>query len=159
MHEGKECWSSHAEASRNGPKHGHVAVNIFVAFGCSTGNGQDAAPTAQEVHDRYVASRGGSQALNAMAAVERMGWISVSGGSDGLLAGAYHTCIRYPDRVAIEIDAGPWQVAEALRAAEAVECLKWTASDGRLRTGTSWPRCRVTPPRAREWRRPAVVQK
>lgn len=35
---------------------------------------------------------------------------------------AYHTCIRYPDRIAIEIDAGPWQPAQALREDGAVEC-------------------------------------
>jgi hypothetical protein len=59
-----------------------------------------------------------------MKVVERIGWISVHAGPQGLLAGSYHTCLRYPDRVAIEIDAGAWQLAQALRADGAFECAK-----------------------------------
>ncbi|GAM97311.1 hypothetical protein U91I_00936 [alpha proteobacterium U9-1i] len=54
--------------------------------------------------------------------IEREGWISVDTGPNGLLAGSYHTCIRYPDRVTIEIDAGQWQVAQTLRGDGAFEC-------------------------------------
>jgi hypothetical protein len=36
--------------------------------------------------------------------------------------GPYHTCIRYPDRIAIEIDAGAWQLAQVLKRTGAFEC-------------------------------------
>ena len=77
---------------------------------------------SDEVFDRYMQARGGEAALAGMRVIERIGWIAVSAGKAGLLAGSYHTCLRYPDRVAIEIDAGPWQLAQTLRTGGTFEC-------------------------------------
>jgi hypothetical protein len=83
-----------------------------------------AAPTADAIFDAYLRARGGEKALMGLAAIERIGWISADTGEHGLQAGTYHTCIRYPDRIAIEIDAGAWHLAQALRADGAVECAR-----------------------------------
>lgn len=82
----------------------------------------EAMPSATSLIDRYLETRGGQAALDRLQVVERIGWISVDAGDGGLMAGSYHTCVRYPDRVAIEIDAAPWRVAQALRADAAYEC-------------------------------------
>ena len=79
-------------------------------------------PTADAIFDNYVRARGGEDALTHLTAIERIGWISSDTGEGGLAAGPYHTCIRYPDRIAIEIDTGVWHLAQALRADGAVEC-------------------------------------
>jgi len=99
-----------------------LVLAISFAVSCVSPSAPPDAPSAQAVYDRYLEARGGQAALDSMRVVERIGWISVDTGANGLLAGSYHTCLRFPDRVAIEIDAGPWQVAQALRADGAFEC-------------------------------------
>lgn len=79
-------------------------------------------PDASDVIDAYLQARGGKAALEGLAAIERSGSITAEIGQGRLQSGTYHTCIRYPDRIAIEIDAGPWQLAQALRKDGAVEC-------------------------------------
>lgn len=122
-------------------------------------------PAPDAVFEAYLRVRGGQAALESMVVVERIGSIAVEAGGAGLLAGTYHTCLRYPDRVAIEIDAGPWQLAQALRAEGAVACrpgftdcvaadqalsdeLTATARDANkelLRDAHRWHKARVTP--------------
>lgn len=85
-------------------------------------------PTAEAIFDAYLRARGGEDALNSLGAIERIGWISTFMGDGGLQAGTYHTCIRYPDRIAIEIDAGAFQLAQAVRADGAVECSRGFAA-------------------------------
>jgi hypothetical protein len=79
-------------------------------------------PTATAVFDTYLKSRGGEKALARIAAIERIGWIATDAGDAGLLSGTYQTCIRYPDRLAIEIDAGKWRLAQTLRVDGPFEC-------------------------------------
>jgi len=85
-------------------------------------------PTAEAIFDAYLRARGGEDALNSLGAIERIGWISTFMDDGGLQAGTYHTCIRYPDRIAIEIDAGAFQLAQALRTDGAVECSRGFAA-------------------------------
>jgi|CXWL01.1.fsa_nt_gi hypothetical protein len=100
-----------------------AVVFALLLMSCAAHEPGEAAPSASSIFERYLSGRGGQAAFDGLAVIERQGWISVDTGPEtGLLAGAYHTCLRYPDRVAIEISAGPWQVAQALRAAGAVEC-------------------------------------
>lgn len=97
-----------------------IAAGAFMASCASAPEPQP--PNAATVFDHYVESRGGRAALDRLRVVERIGWISVDTGATGLMAGAYHTCLRYPDRVAIEIDTGQWRLAQALRADGPREC-------------------------------------
>lgn len=100
-----------------------IGFAALVSTGCALiADGSRTTPGASDIYDAYLRARGGEAALTGLAVIEREGWISVSAGEAGLLAGSYHTCLHYPDRVAIEIDAGPWRVAQALRADGAVEC-------------------------------------
>lgn len=88
----------------------------------STAGARPASPSASKIVDAYLQARGGKAALEDIAVIERSGWITADIGQGRLQSGTYHTCIRYPDRIAIEIDAGPWQLAQALHKDGAVEC-------------------------------------
>lgn len=98
-----------------------LAIALSVSGSSATSAG-DARPSADAVFEAYLRARGGEAALQGLVTIERIGWIATDLGSPGFAAGSYHTCIRYPDRIAMEIDAGSWQLAQALRADGAVEC-------------------------------------
>ncbi|MGE3931561.1 MAG: hypothetical protein AB7G05_15520 [Hyphomonadaceae bacterium] len=102
---------------------GLIFLGLAAALGCASAarpEAERAPPSAEAVFDRYLAHRG--EGLAALRVIERIGWISVATGEAGLLAGTYHTCLRYPDRVAVEVSAGPWNVTQALRADGPVAC-------------------------------------
>lgn len=86
------------------------------------GGRSDVTPSAAAVFDQYVRSRGGQSALERLPAIERIGSIVAEIGLGRYATGPYHTCIRYPDRIAIEIDAGVWQLAQTLKRDGAFEC-------------------------------------
>jgi hypothetical protein len=70
---------------------------------------------------RHLEARGGRAGLQGLKVVERDGSLIVHG-AKGEVQGTYHTCVRYPDRVAVEVSAGPVQVHQVLGDSGALEC-------------------------------------
>lgn len=70
---------------------------------------------------RHLEARGGRAALQGLKVVERSGSLTVHGASPEI-QGTYHTCVRYPDRVAVDVNAGPVQVHQVLGDFGALEC-------------------------------------
>jgi len=87
---------------------------------CTLLSGCGQGPTPESLRARHLEARGGVAALQAMKVIEREGTITFH--ADAAAHGSYHTCIRYPDRVAIDIDAGPVQVHQVLGDHDALEC-------------------------------------
>lgn len=80
---------------------------------------------AQDVHhslaQRHLDARGGRAALQGLKVVERIGSLTFHGATPEI-QGTYHTCVQYPDRVAVDVDAGPVQVHQVLGDFGALEC-------------------------------------
>lgn len=98
-----------------------VTLSAFLVA-CAAPDLAASPPSANDVFQRYLDHRGGQAALQGLDVVERTGVISLDTGPGGQVSGTYHTCVRYPDRGAVEIDAGPVRIAQALRVDGAFEC-------------------------------------
>ena len=78
-------------------------------------------PSLREALDTHIEKVGGREALQSLIVIEREGRFVLE--KDGQsYAGSYHTCVHYPHRVAIAIDAGPVQVHQVLGHNGALEC-------------------------------------
>lgn len=77
----------------------------------------------QSLMQRHIDARGGRAVLENLKVVERKGSFTFHGMSPEA-KGTYHTCLRYPDRVVVDIDAGPVQVHQVLGDNGAFECDK-----------------------------------
>lgn len=93
-----------------------IACLLPVALLC----GCDQSSTPEGMRARHLEARGGVAALQAMKVIEREGTFTAQ--ADPQAHGSYHTCIRYPDRVAVDIDAGPVQIHQVLGDHGAFEC-------------------------------------
>jgi hypothetical protein len=78
-------------------------------------------PTADAIVDEYFTARGGRAALEDLRHVVRLGEATFFL-PQGEFHGTYRTCVGYPDRVMVEIDAGPVQVLEAIAAGRGHLC-------------------------------------
>ena len=87
--------------------------------------GLASAHAAQSDHhslaQRHLEARGGRAALQGLKVVERNGTLTVHGATPEI-QGTYHTCVQYPDRVAVDVSAGPVQVHQVLGDFGALEC-------------------------------------
>lgn len=92
---------------------------VLLAVASLTASASD--PSPDDLLQRHIDARGGRAALEALKVVERFGAFTFHG-IEPPAEGKYHTCIRYPDRVAIDIDAGPVQVHQVLGDHAALEC-------------------------------------
>jgi hypothetical protein len=72
---------------------------------------------------QHIDARGGRAALETLKVVERNGSFTFHGMSPEA-KGTYHTCLKYPDRIVVDIDAGPVQVHQVLGDNGALECDK-----------------------------------
>lgn len=75
----------------------------------------------QSLKERHLEARGGRAALEGLKVVERSGSFTFHGMKPEA-HGSYHTCLRYPDHVIVDIDAGPVQVHQVLGDNGALEC-------------------------------------
>lgn len=70
---------------------------------------------------RHIEARGGISTLQGLKVIERIGSLTVHGATPEI-QGTYHTCVQYPDRVAVDVNAGPVQVHQVLGDFGALEC-------------------------------------
>lgn len=71
--------------------------------------------------ERHLDARGGRAALQGLKVIERNGSLTFHGATPEI-QGTYHTCVQYPDRVAVDVSAGPVQVHQVLGDFGALEC-------------------------------------
>ena len=92
---------------------GVLVLGLASAFAMQSGH--------RSLAQRHLEARGGRAALQGLKVIERIGSFTFHGASPEV-QGTYHSCIRYPDRVAVDIDAGPVQVHHVLGDFGALEC-------------------------------------
>lgn len=98
-----------------------IALLVFETV-LPTAQSTESWPSASDVFDNYVRGLGGQDAMDKLHSIERIGMISNEYAQAKFAAGSYHTCIRYPDRIAIEIETASWHVAQALTKDGAIQC-------------------------------------
>lgn len=92
---------------------GVLVLGLASAFAAESGH--------HALAQRHLDARGGRAALQALKVIERNGSLTVHG-VDPEIQGTYHTCVQYPDRVAVDVSAGPVQVHQVLGDFGALEC-------------------------------------
>lgn len=90
-----------------------LALGLGSAFAAQSGH--------HALAQRHLEARGGSAALQGLKVIERNGSLTVHGATPEI-KGTYHTCVQYPDRVAVDVNAGPVQVHQVLGDFGALEC-------------------------------------
>jgi hypothetical protein len=90
-----------------------LALGLGSAFAAQSGH--------HALAQRHLEARGGSAALQGLKVIERNGSLTVHGATPEI-QGTYHTCVQYPDRVAVDVNAGPVQVHQVLGDFGALEC-------------------------------------
>jgi len=90
-----------------------LALDLSSAFAARGGH--------HALAQRHLEARGGSSALQGLKVIERQGSLTFHGATPEI-QGTYHTCVQYPDRVAVDVDAGPVQVHQVLGDFGALEC-------------------------------------
>ncbi len=90
-----------------------LALGLASAFAAQSGH--------HALAQRHIEARGGSSALQGLKVIERNGSLTVHGATPEI-QGTYHTCVQYPDRVAVDVNAGPVQVHQVLGDFGALEC-------------------------------------
>lgn len=104
----------------------------FIPLAVASLVGCAAEPSPENLLQRHIDARGGRAALEGLKVIERFGSFTFHG-IEPAAEGTYHTCIRYPDRVVIDIDAGPVQVHQVLVENGALECEKGFEACSRAR--------------------------
>ena len=87
------------------------------AFACACTSGE----WHESLRQQHLDARGGRAALESLRVIERTGTI-IFHELGPEVSGTYHTCLHYPTRVVIDIDAGPVQVHQVLGDSGAMEC-------------------------------------
>lgn len=90
-----------------------LTLGLASAFAAQSGH--------HSLAQRHLDARGGRAALQELKVVERNGTLTVHGATPEI-QGTYHTCVQYPDRVAVDVSAGPVQVHQVLGDFGALEC-------------------------------------
>jgi hypothetical protein len=88
-----------------------------LVFACACASGE----WHESLRQQHLDARGGHAALESLQVIERTGTITFHELSPEV-SGTYHTCIHYPTRVVIDIDAGPVQVHQVRGDSGALEC-------------------------------------
>ena len=96
-----------------------LSVSLAVLGACAVEPAVD--PTLEDALEAHIEAVGGREALESLVVIEREGQFTLRL-DDQAYSGSYHTCVRYPDRVAVAIDAGPVQVHQVLGDHGAFEC-------------------------------------
>lgn len=95
----------------------YLLIIAFSSLGALHTNAADLSPL--ELLQRHISIRGGRSALDELRFIERFGQFRSPAAG---LSGSYHTCINYPEAVAISIDAGPLQMHQVLHNGRALVC-------------------------------------
>lgn len=99
------------------------SILIVIATGIAMVGCKTSAPVEvhEELLERHIEARGGRAVLSSLQVVERIGTFTFHGIQPNP-TGTYHTCLQYPDRVAIEVSAAPIQVHQILGDYGPLEC-------------------------------------
>ncbi len=74
----------------------------------------------ESLKQRHIAASGGQAALEGLRVIERSGTFTLHGSPEA--QGTYHTCLKYPDQVVVDIDAADVQIHQVLGDNGALEC-------------------------------------